>query len=272
MDEQNIFVTLSQDIPANLTVDEQTKLVSEYLSNVIGTAIYSYIVHKCYKDDAFVTWRIKYNISQIPIYNTFDHNTVISEVRKIFIDTVSEKQKIVGYHQPDIVLMLKLFDPIVRRLAVEQSDRWNKIEYEDAYSMCRLCMFELYQKGYYIHKDLLRKSFNNKILMSLRSVKDEPFIVSFENLIVHDEDVSFADILEDKETIYQQEDAEEQEELMCLFNKVKAFCIDIMGKRQFEQLFNEYANKRTTMWSRKKMQDLKRMFTKHGITIKNFKE
>lgn len=271
MDEQNILITLSQDIPAGLTIDEQTHLLSQYLSNVISTNIYSYIVCKQYKNNSFIGWCVKYNISQTSAYNTFDHDTVILEVLKIFADTAGERQKIVGYHQPDITLMLKLYDPIVRRLATEQSNKWNKIEYDDAYSMCQLCMFELYQKGYYIHKHLLRKAFNNKILMNLRHVKNEPFIASFEDLVVQDEDMSYGDTLEDKEAQYKQEDEEEREELLRMFGKVKAFCIEILGERQFEQLFNEYANKRTTAWSRKKMQDLKKMFAMRGITPKSFK-
>lgn len=270
MTEQNELFTVSQDIPASLTFQSQVEAVNNYLSE-LKTDIYSYIVYKRYKEDVSVGWRIKYTISQTDKYNTLTHDVVLREITAIFKTYTAVKQKIVGYHQPDICIMLQLFDPIVKRLALEQCNKWAILEFDDAYIMCQACMFELYQKGYYLHKDLLRKSFNNKVLMSLRSYKNEPNIVSLEDLILQDEDMSFGDTLEDKELRYKEEDNEEYEELMRVFDKVKAFCIDIMGERQFEQLFNEYANKRTTSWSRKKLQTLKRMLLIRGITLKNFK-
>lgn len=270
MTEQNELFTVSQDISTSLALQSKMKEVKCYLSK-LKTNIYSYIVYKRYKEDTFVGWRIKYTISQIDKYNTLTHDAILREIAIIFDTSAEFKQKIVGYHQPDICIMLQLFDPIVKRLALEQCNKWTRLEFDDAYIMCQACMFELYQKGYYLHKDLLRKSFNNKVLISLRPYKNEPSIVSMEDLIMQDEDMSFGDTLEDKEAIYKQEDEEEHEELMRVFDKVKAFCVDIMGERQFEQLFNEYANKRTTSWSRKKLQTLKRMLLIRGITLKNFK-
>lgn len=275
MEEQNIIVTLSQNIPLDLTASQEETLLLDYLSNVIRTNIYSYIVYKRYRKDIFVGWCVKYNVSCIQKYNTLTHDTIVSEIMLLFSHTTSEKQRIIGYHQPDIALMLKVYDPLVKRYAAEQSNHWTVLEYEDAYVMCQLCMHKLYLKGYYIHKDLLKRCFNRDVLYYLRQFNDDKFTISIEDLILHntakDTDITYDDILEDKTVQYERENKEDNEESMMIFNRIKKFCISIIGERQFEQLFNEYGNQCTTAWSRKKMNDLKKMCAWRNITRNSFK-
>ena len=186
-----------------------------------------------------------------------------------------EQKRVLGYNQPDIEVMIEAYDPLVNKLAKQQNEHWKCFEHEDLCQMCRLTMLKLYRKGYYIHKRLLYKSFNNDILMSLRHERDRPTIVSFEDTFyktasADSEKLLVADIVPDTELIEKEELELYEENTRLIFEEVKEIIVELIGIRQFNELMRDYGNKHTTTWSRKCMQKIKNHFAKLGLTRKEF--
>ena len=131
----------------------------------------------------------------------------------------------------------------------------------------------LYNKGYYIHKRLLVKSFNNEVLREVRKLSQGVEVVSIETRSDGDEDMeklTLGDTIRDWESEYDTRDKENDEISKMIFKEVKEILIETMGKRQFEQLLNDYANGHTTTWSRRKMQTVKSLFEKEQLTRQKF--
>lgn len=234
--------------------------------------IFSFIMKKIYKDDKFVHYRVQYNISQSAKYNTINVTDILKDICNCILeDTESNTKHVVLYKQPSLTLMCELFTPLLKRFAWEQSEKWSVIEYDDAYQMACYSLTKLYRKGYYIHKYLLQRVYENDILMSLRHDKDAPPIKSLENLISDEEkNYDSADVLRDTNAEEREEHEEHDEIIKSIFNEVKELVIDIIGERQFDQLFRDYANKHTTTWSRKKMWQIKKHLDKLGVSWKTF--
>ena len=269
---ENTLHKISQKISVNLSEEEIVKNLEEVLLDL--ETVYSYLVYAKYKDEQLTGWLIEYNISQIDEYNTLIAKDII---REILVDIRNSKERkvanVIGYKQPSLELILKLYDPLVKKLALEQSKRWNKLEYEDAYQMCQLTMLTLYRKNYYIHKKLLERSYNNYVLMLFRRDRDMPVITSIDQVVYEEPDgssLTLADMIPDTNEILEEKEKEEQETFNLIFEEVKDIIIELTSERQFEQLLRDYGNKCTTSWSRKKIQQIKEYFKKLGITRKSF--
>lgn len=246
--------------------------LSETFKNL--SVIYSYIIYTKYKSNQLTGWRIEFNISQRDAYNTLDCNIVKEEIYHILTNkTITSTSNVIGYRQPAVEIMLKLYLPLIKRLALQQSNRWTELDYEDAYQMCQLTMLTLYRKNYYIHKRLLERSCNNYVLMSLRHDRDKPATMSIDEVVYEEPDgnsLTIGDMLPDTNAMLGAEAKERQEALDSIFAEVKDIIVELVGERQFEQLLRDYGQKHTTAWSRKKMQQIKEHLKKLGITWKSF--
>ena len=139
--------------------------------------VYSYIVYNIYKADALYCWRVKYMVSDTNRFNTILIEDAITDIINIVENNRNEaRSKVAGYKQPPIELIFELYDPLISKLAYKQSNKWRVLDYEDAYQMCALVILTLYRKGYYLHKRLIEKSYNNYVLLQLRKEKDTPVV------------------------------------------------------------------------------------------------
>ena len=236
--------------------------------------VHSYIVYACRSGDNIVGWKIVYNVSQNNVLNTIEPLTIAEVVlEQISKYDASKSTNVVCYAQPPLDLLILQYGPLVNKLAKEQHDKWKWLEYEDLVQMCVLCICELYCKKYYIHKSLLRRTFNNYVLMHIRKDKDKPVMLSLEQRFAKsddDKDVTIADTIPDQRQI----EALEQEELDAveqqILEEMKGIIIDLVGPRQYDQLLREYGSKSTTPWSRKLMQKIKAHLFNLGISRKSF--
>lgn len=261
--EKNILYKVTQKIPKDCTdIHSQVCTVLNELERV-----YSVLIRSNTKE-----YVIEYNLSQEDEYNTFD--TTISDKITNIIANADDKH-IIGYIQPPIELMLKLYDPLICKLARKQCEHWNTVEYEDAAQTCRMVMLKLYRRGYYIHKSLLERSLHNEILMSLRHEKNRPVILSTEDEAFSGEnvdDINVLDTIVDENVENENDEREKREFIEYVFGEVKAMLIDKYGERQFDQLLRDYTTKSTTQWSRKRIQSIKNDFKHNNITIEAFME
>lgn len=268
----NVLHKVSLTISASLSDDAIEELIRQSLDGI--DTIYSYLIYAKYKNDKLTGWLIEYNFSQIEKYNTLICQSIISELTESILSNRNAVQSVVAYKQPSIELMVELYKPLMSKLALEQCERWTELEYDDAFSMCQLTMLKLYKKGYYVHKQLLKRSFENYVLMELRHSRNKPEIISLEQTIFSDGDsepLSLADMLPDKDAELKREQKEEEEVFNAIFEEVKEIIVEFIGERQFEQLLRDYGNKHTTPWSRKKMQQIKEKLKKLGITWESFR-
>lgn len=268
----NVLLKVTQELQASLSYNEMLSNMTEALIDL--DKIYSYIVYGNYEDTKLTKYIIVYTISQTEKYNTLFVDNIISEIMEIIV-LPKEQKRVLGYNQPDIEVMIEAYDPLVNKLAKQQAEHWKCFEHEDLCQMCRLTMLKLYRKGYYIHKRLLYKSFNNDILMSLRHERNRPTIVSFEDTFYRavsadSEKLLVADIVPDTEIQEEEERKLQEENTLLIFNEVKDIIVELIGVRQFDELMRDYGNKHTTSWSRKCMQKIKNHFTKLGLSRKDF--
>lgn len=259
----NKLFSIKQNIPINDNIDYLKKSICRTLEE-LGN-IYSYIV-VLYEDNYVIT----YHICETSEYNCLNKNDVIENIVKTICE--GENRKIICYGQPPLDLMIELYDPLVKKLSLEQNKRWKCMEYEDLCQICRMTIVNLYNKGYYIHKRLLRKSFENEVLQMVKKITPIE-IVSMENRLEGDNDmekIRLEDTISDDSYELENETRDVEECSKNTFNEIKEILIELMGERQFEQLFRDYANGHTTSWSRRKMQTIKAFFEKEGLTRQKF--
>ena len=263
---------LVQKISIKSTDDEIRLQLSSVLNELED--IYSYLIYAKYKDEKLIGWRIEYNISQTDEYNTLKSEIVIEEIFNLLKESSEKKVSgVIGYKQPPLDVQLILFEPLINKLASRQVSMWNQIEFEDACQICKMTMLNLYLKGYYLHKTLIERCYNNDILSMLRREKNKPEIVSIDKIIRKDGNnnpLTVGDMVPDYKLIEENEQKEYDEFIQIVFSQVKEIIIELIGERQFEQLMRDYGNRHTTSWSRKKMQQLKSKFSQMGINWSSF--
>lgn len=254
-------------------VDNVKRSIIESLYDVDTDKIYSYTLQVTNKDNKFDHWKIEYLISQTDEYNTINTIDAISEIIQIVKNYKHDKEGVIGYKQPPVNLMVVLYEPLIRKLAKQQSDRWRNLEYEDAKQMCYLVLLDLYNKNYYIHKNLLTKSYENYVLMYLRRDKYKPVEYSMEQVVYEtdtDEAITYGDSIADESVEIEEEDKENQEMYSCIFSEIRDILVEMMGQRQFDQFYRDYVNKHTTTATRKKMIKVKERLRELGITLRSF--
>lgn len=268
----NITNKLVQRISVTHTDDEIKSQLRAVLDEL--ETIYSYLIYAKYKAEKLVCWQIEYTVSQTDKYNTLHSSVVIDEIFAILKESNEKKvSNVIGYKQPSLDIQIRLFEPLINKLALKQCHRWPQLEFDDACQICKMTMLNLYRKGYYLHPTLVERCYNNDILVSIRKDKNKPEIVSIDKVIHHDGDnspLTIGDMLPDTAAEEEAEQKDEEDFVKLVFSQVKEIIVELIGERQFDQLMRDYGNKHTTSWSRKKMQQLKDKFKQMGINWESF--
>lgn len=273
MEYNNIFA-IKQNVPKHASLNN---FISESIPIFDDIQkIYSFIIYSNYKDETFVGWIIQYNISQIDEYNTIPVRQALFDILTLIKydkNTDDNARKyIIGYCQPELDIQIKVYDPLIANLALKMNARWTALEYDDLYQTCRLCLILLYNKGYYIHKRLLEKSFSNAVLQSIRHKRYEPEIMSLYQKYNGDdkEKLTLADTIPDKEAEAQQALSDLNECDKEVYKKLRELIVDIVGERGYQELLRDYGNSHTSDVTRYLLRKIKDKFAKKGITIKTF--
>ena len=264
----NTLMKVVQRVPAGRDAEYVYKVLYDVLSEL--DKIYSVIIYYIHDKNEY---HVQYNLSQNDNYNTVDIKDVIDKAVETILSGTTKK--VAGYIQPPIEICLEVFNPLVIRLAKNQKARWKYLEEEDYAQICRMVMIRLHQKGYYLHRRLIEKSFNNELLMMFRTQRNAPPLVSFEDTFYKpvsgsSEELRFADVVEDVSIKEAEEEKYREEAEHAIFEEVKAIIIELIGERQWNELMRDYGNKHTTARTRKKMTEIKRYFEKLGLTRKEF--
>lgn len=231
-----------------------------------------YYSYSLYVDehDGHISYRLELMYSLIDKYNTISVNTIIDK-----INTSIEKyqkgnsNKLIGYKQPPLDILIRTYEPLVIHLSKQQHEHWKEIEQEDLEQMCRLVICILYNSGYYIHKKLIAKTFNNYVLQYLRHDRYRPKVISLEEPIpVKGENLTVKDAIKDEDYEQQLIDKEDRDSDIAFLTQFRSIVIQEIGERQYEQLLKQYSTKTTTAWACKKVFDLRKKFNKNGVVKK----
>ena len=206
--------------------------------------LYSY----CLIDKGDEFW-LSTHVSDNPSYNTIDTAYCIDKIYQAILDNRYKNRysKIIAYAQPPLNILCDAMSPLVYSLANEQLHHWKHMELEDLVQRCYCTLCELYNKGYYIHKSLLRESYKNSIISYLRANPvTQDNTISFDDPICADEDSlsvldTISDSFYDEISEYETDIAEKE-----LYEHVREWIIDRIGKEAYDKLVYEYANKKVS--------------------------
>lgn len=246
----------------HILTDTNEQSLTAVLNKLIPDKMYSYIARKY--DGG---WKCQFTICTTDKYNTISKDIAFHKL----ITTILCSKNTIIYDQPSLDIMIEMYAPYVHSLAREQQRHWTFLEYDDLVQMCYLSMIKLYNKGYYLNRHILYTTYVRDILLSIRKDRTDYDIVSIEDKYGKDDSLSISDTLEDTQFSQDRAEDERLNEIMYIFEEVKAMIIDEIGERRFEQLFNEYKNHVTTLNGQQTMFRLRRNFAKDNITMNSFR-
>ena len=265
---ENILFNSQIELNSDMDVSKMCQVLMYSLSN--DERIYSYVVYYNETPER-KHYTVKYMVSQDDSNNTIDAIDAAAEIIKIITDDKIEKKYIIGYRQPPLDKLIVLLQPMVHKLAKIQHNHWKRFEYEDLCQMCNMAIVELFNKGYYIHKSLVEKTFSNMVLMELRRYSNEPCIISLEQNFNGDDDLeklTIADVIADEDDLNEQIELEIRANKDWTYEEIKNIIVNHIGQRQFDQLLRGYSNNATDGATRKTMKRIKSYLNKLGITKK----
>lgn len=265
------IIKLTHKLFLNDTRDNLYRQLNTLLTDI--QKVCQFVIKSHFNNNKLAYWQFECEICTDNNFNTFNKEYCIIETLDAISNNEINNKYVILFKQPPLEMILKMYTPYIKKLVQIQSQRWKTLEYDDLYSTCTFVIIKLYKQKYYLNKWLIKKSFENEVLLQLRKFKNAPEILSLEQITFtndNNETVKLEDMIEDKQASINIQDEEESQLIHAIFLKVKEIIVTDIGERQFDQLFRDYGNKHTTNWSRKQMQIIKQKFNKQDITKMTF--
>lgn len=265
----NVRIDLQKDMSEEQMRDTLHKMLHRF------TYIYSYIIYD--KDNVY---RVVALVSQTLPYNTLHIDNVIDNVIDFICNehdpTLQLSQNVIGYEQPPLEILLETYKPLIYKLSLQQYHMWPQVELEDLIQMCNLRICVLYQQGYYIHKNLLSRSFANAVLMFLRPEKYKPQTVSLDEISKGKDDetsVNIAETIEDEHANEEMNEVLDEVDGITFEDLVNQECkqivLEFISPRTYDQWMIEYNTKTVSRQTASQVNALKSKLKMLGISRKN---
>ena len=265
----NVRIDLQKDMSEEQMQDTLHKMLHRF------TYIYSYIIYD--KDNMY---RVVALVSQTLPYNTLHVDNVIDNVINFICNehdpTLQLSQNVIGYEQPPLEILLETYKPLIYKLSLQQYHMWPQVELEDLIQMCNLRICVLYQQGYYIHKNLLSRSFANAVLMFLRPEKYKPQTVSLDEISKGKDDetsVNIAETIEDEHANEEMNEVLDEVDGITFEDLVNQECkqivLEFISPRTYDQWMIEYNTKTVSRQTASQVNALKSKLKMLGISRKN---
>lgn len=169
----------------------------------------------------------------------------------------------VRYVQPPIQQWVELFKPLLLTLIDEVHPRYEKLipERDEMLSILYYAIAKLHNKGYYLHKNLVKRAFVNELNMECRTLKNNMITDSLDEPVGRDEEgkeITLLDQIADPEATewarrcnsYTEDDYWED-----LYERVKKAMLEEMSEFQFNrilvQLKTHTIDRKTSYWLKK---------------------
>lgn len=261
---KNVIDSYKIDITA-----DKGSFIKQLRDNIaVITCWYSWSLYK--KDSK--QYRLTYNVSQTDRFNTLDVGCAITNIVTAAADN-NASHGIIGYDQPTLAILVEVLAPLVNSLVNREAKRWRQFSHDDLTQTCYMCLCELYRKGYYIHKSLLRRAFTNTLYYKLRKSPRDIVIVSL-TAPVHDTDdlLTVQDTIPDVDEEYEREDCENREVVDRILSEQREIIINLIGKRRYDDLLREWRSKTVTNASSATVDRLRKKLIAAGYSPEQWKK
>lgn len=150
----------------------------------------------------------------------------------------------IRYVQPPLDEWLTIFQPLLHKLVVSIYPRYEKLipSKDDMMSILYLTVVKLYNKGYYLHNTIIRKSYINDLNMECRKLKGFTDMQSLDAPIGEDDDgkpITLLDQIVDPESTEwarQNNTYTEQDYWSEMFEQIKARMLQDMSELRFNRI------------------------------------
>lgn len=242
------------------------------------TKISSCAVKAIYIDNTFKYLQIKFYTFQNREYNEVDYNSEVTKICGIieqFDETLFCDSRYIYFNQSSLTSIDNAYAPFMYHLALSLHDNWEQIEVDDLYQMCRLCLCQLYNKGYCVHPGLIKKTFINHVLYTLRKDhrNSDIKLISIEKLLPtanNKSDLTIGDTIEDEVYNERRDKAEHDEIIESVFEIVNKVIIPEIGERRYKQLITAHRNKCANGSQRMLIIRIRKLLAKKGYDIEWF--
>lgn len=260
---KNVIMNFKEVIPKpvrNLAIKVK-KIFKDVQENIYNYTLYSNETN----------YTIIYHISQDDKYNKIDKNcAAINIINAIVNDYLrGEHLGIISYEQPPIGILIEVLEPMIHSLSNREYNHWkNFLELQDIEQICSMTICELYKKGYYIHKSLVSKALANNIYRFLRIDDHRGYsVVSiYKPTKYNDEKMTVGETIFDTAEANEAYDRDVKAALEEIHKEQRDIVIEMIGKRQYDQLLREWQTATTTGVTQKRVFALKNKMIQLGLT------
>lgn len=146
------------------------------------------------------------------------------------------------YVQPPLEQWLEIFEPVLMKMVSDVHPHYEKLmpSRDELVSTLYLSIVRLYNKGYYLHRTIIYKTFINDLNIECRKLKNIPESLDAPiNVDDGNEEITLLDQLADTSD----DDKQEQEYWENLFLSLKAAMLEDMSELAFERILIQLKTK-----------------------------
>lgn len=166
--------------------------------------------------------------------------TPVSLIKALF----ASPPKSVMYVVPPLEIYLTTYRPMLHKMVNKAFPHYQRLipDKEDLMSILLYSIVKLNSKGYYLHNNLIYKSFVNELNMEVRKLKNFNNTISFDTPLGQEEDgkiITLADIIPDEkssEIARQQMHYTEKDYWEDMFKAVKSTMLEDMSQLSFDRI------------------------------------
>lgn len=272
---RNELISYQISITLNTDANSIAKSINDHLSAY--SHIYSWVLYDrtCeYRLDVLMSETTRYNTIPVAMLPSVIYETLRTYKKKEFD---SKRKVAIAFRQPPLEILCETYKPLIYSLCIQQHTCWPQIELEDLIQMCNLRICVLYQQGYYIHKNLLNRSFANAVLMFLRPERYKPQILSLDQMSKsksgNDESVNRVEVIEDESATERINETIDEID-GCTFEdlvsrEMRDVVLEFVSQRTYDQWCFEYGTKTVSLRTASQVNALKDKLIALGINRKN---
>ena len=234
--------------------------------------IYSVFINKTYSEGKFVAYTVCITQFFEDRYNTIPVDECLINEMLYAIMTSTENYRIY-FKQPSLDIMYEVYYNYTCKLAADVVKKFPEYEYDDVVQICALAICNLYHKGYYLNKKLIKTALLHEMYMLHRKTHGRQCVdVSFfANLEKKDCATEWFNNFEDKDANRKREDDEYNDVIHSIMNILKPIIQDRIGERRLKKLLDNFSAGSMSKFSQPDIRAIRKMLNKLGYDVEWFR-
>ena len=234
--------------------------------------VYSIFVNKNYYEGKLISYIV--NITQFSEdkYNTIKiDDCIINEILYAIMTSTNDYN--IYFKQPTLEIMYEVYYNYTCKLSADIVHKFPEYEYDNVLQTCALVMCNLYNKGYYLNKKIIKTSLLHEIYMMHNKRLKEPHCIDssiFINLEKDDVNDWFNN-LEDKRASKRQEEDEHNDVINSIMIILDPIIKNEIGERRFKRLLDSYTKRCVTSSSQVDIRAIRKILSKLGYDLDWFR-